>query len=194
MPGGRTPCFKLRGVFRDLIRDRARTLPVADSDSELEALRVWFCSYRSLTTLERFTTLRTLIVADYPDEDLEPIGRLANLEYLRILHLPHVTDLSPLGRLQKLRTIRLATLPSWDSSGKVTTVDSLAPLATLPELEHVELFGVRPRTGSLFELEGALKLRSVRVSKYENREIARFREATALSDEWAPNPGVADWH
>lgn len=53
-----------------LIRDRARTLPVADSDSELEALRAWFCSYRSLTTLDRLTTPRTLIVAEYPDEDL----------------------------------------------------------------------------------------------------------------------------
>jgi hypothetical protein len=76
----------------------------------------------------------------------------------------------------------------------VTVVYSLRPLALLPNLTHLELFGVRPATKSLRDLEAAPGLSSVRVSKYPKAEITRFREVTGLSDAFAPRPDVSDWH
>lgn len=105
-----------------------------------------------------------------------------------------VNGTSPLAQLTRLRTVRLATLPSWDSSGKVTEVESLRPLVMLPELTHLELFGVRPESKSLSELEDAPGLTSVRVSRYPEAEVTRFRTVTGVADAYAPSPGVADWN
>jgi len=124
------------------MRDKARSFPLGDSDGEVVAMRVWHCSYKSLAPLARFKSIRTLVIATYPDGDLAPFEGLTQLEYLSVVHLAHVTDLAPLGNLTALRTLRVATLPSWDLSGKVTSVRSLGPLADLPALEHLELLGV----------------------------------------------------
>lgn len=184
----------LTGVLRDLMRDEARTMPTDDQALSVTALRVWHCRYSSLAPVAQYENLRTLLVATYPDSDLEPVASLAGLEYLRLLHLPHVNDLGPLQRVTNLRTLRLETLPSWDSAGKVTVVDSLRPLARLPKLAHLELFGVRPASESLHDLEGAPGLVSVRVSKYPMAETTRFYTATGVSDAFAPSPGVGDWN
>jgi hypothetical protein len=181
-------------MLRDLMRDKGNTMPIDPQAAEITALRVWHCNYLSLTRLTQFSNLRTLVVATYPDVDLQPLAALASLEYLSLVHLPNVDDLTPLAQLKQLRTVRLATLPSWDSSGKVTVVESLRPLAALPNLIHLELFGVQPAGKSLFELEKATALASVRVSKYPEPEVARFYKATGVSDAWAPSPSVADWN
>ena len=175
------------------MRDKSKALPVAGDVAAVTALRVWHCKYGSLADLRQYSNLRTLVVATYPDADLEPIAVLEQLEYLSLVHLPNVTDLAPLCRLRRLRTARLSTLPSWDSSGKVTAVESLKPLAELPHLAHLELFGVRPEDRSLRDLEIAPSLLTVRVSKYPKRETRRFYARTGLSDAYAPGPGVADW-
>jgi hypothetical protein len=181
-------------VLVDLMRDKSKATAVAGDAAAVAAMRVWHCSYRSLGRLSSYPNLRTLVVATYPDADLEPLAALDGLKYLSVLHLPKVTDVAPLSRLRRLRTVRLETLPSWDSSGKVTTIDSLKPLAELPELAHLELFGVRPVDGSLRDLEAVLNLVSVRVSKYPKQETRRFYQKTDLSDAFAPGPGVSDWH
>jgi hypothetical protein len=181
-------------VLVDLMRDKAKNMPDDGGAAAASALRVWHCNYKSLAGLRRYTNLRTLVIATYPDGDLEPIAALERLEYLSLLHLPKVTTLAALRRLPHLRTLRLATLPSWDSSGKVTTVDSLKPLVDLPHPAHLELFGVRPADKSLRDLEVAPSLVSVRVSKYPKDEVRRFYEATGLSDNFAPSPGVSDWN
>lgn len=180
-------------MLRDLMRDRASVMPRDPFAANVTALRVWQCSYDSLVPVEQYPNLRTLVVASYPDADLSPLGHLEGLEYLRLMHLPRVHDLAPLASLRQLVTVRLETLPSWDSSGKVTVVDSLRPLALLPNLAHLELFGVRPPTKSLQDLEEAPALASLRVSKYPKAEIARFREVTGLSNAFAPRPDVVDW-
>jgi hypothetical protein len=174
--------------------DKAKEMPSDPFASHVTALRVWKCRYDSLLPLAQYPNLRTLVVATYPDVDLSPLAHLEGLKYLRLLHMPRVNDLAPLINLRQLVTVRLETLPSWDSSGKVTVVDSLRPLAELPNLAHLELFGVRPATKSLRDLEVAPGLTSVRVSKYPKAEITRFREATGLSDGFAPPPDVCDWH
>ena len=181
-------------VFRNLVRDKAKAMPSDPEGAKVTALRVWHCHYVSLAPVVQYPNLTTLVVATYPDADLEPIASLEGLEFLSLLHLPGVTDLAPLAHLTRLRTVRLATLPSWDSSGKVTEVDSLRPLALLPELTHLELFGVRPASKSLGDLEDAPGLMSVRVSKYPKAEVTRFRGVTGVTDAFAPSPGVADWN
>lgn len=176
------------------MRDSATTFPSDAVPTDTTALRVWFCKYQDLGAIASVTSLRVLVVAGYPNATLEPIASLGALEYLSLVHLPKVTDLGPLESLSSLRVLRLQTLPSWDSSGKVTEVSSLAPLAKLGDLRHLELFGVRPTSRSLAELEACPSLESVRVSKYPNAEVLRFRAATEVSDAFAPGPGVADWH
>ncbi|MFE7845723.1 hypothetical protein ACFUTX_11105 [Microbacterium sp. NPDC057407] len=143
--------------------------------------------------LERFKSVRTLVIASYPEEDLTPVQGLTQLEYLSVTHLPKVSDLAPLDALSALRTLRLATLPSWDSYGRVTSIRSLRPLAHMPALKHLELFGVVPEDRSLSPLEGSGTLRSVRVSKYPGEEVQRFRNVTSIEDAWAPKPSIADW-
>jgi hypothetical protein len=98
-------------VFLDLMRDSAKALPIDGDAGAVTALRVWHCSYSSLAELHRYPNVRTLVVATYPDADLEPVASLVGLEYLSLVHLPKVTDLAPLGRLRRLRTVRLATAP-----------------------------------------------------------------------------------
>lgn len=95
--------------------------------------------------------------------------------------------------LQRLHTVRVSTLPSWDSSENVTVVDSLGPLAGLPNLRHIELSGVLPEDRSPCALEEAPSLISVRVLRCPKAEVRRFYKRTGLSDAYAPEPGVADW-
>lgn len=180
-------------MIRDHVRDKSRIFPTEGEPEAFTALRIWHCSYRSLAALERFTNVETLVIASYPDPDLVPLGSLRHLRHLRILHLPQVTDLAPIAELAELRVVRLETLPSWDSSGKVTTVASLQPLAALPHLTHLQLFGVRPPSRSLADLETSGSLRSLRVTKFPRAEVRRFREATGINDAWAPPPDVEDW-
>jgi hypothetical protein len=180
-------------MIADFMRDEARTLPVHPDPAAVSAVRVWHCKYKSLGSLSAFVNLKTLVIATYPDADLAPLSGLSRLEYLSILHMPNVSDLGPLSQLQGLRTIRLSTLPSWDSSGKKTIVRSLTPLAELPDLAHVELFGVLPEDGTLHALENCPSLETIRVSKYRKSEIDRFYRVTELPASFAPTPGVQDW-
>jgi hypothetical protein len=134
--------------------------------------------------------LRVLTIASYPDDSLAPLSTLQDLQYLRILHMPNVHDLGPLVDLRKLESLSLETLPSWDSSSRVTTVESLEPLATLPGLKHVALFGVVPKEKSLAALQRCPGLLSARFSKYPKTEVRRFYDATKVTDDHVPEPGA----
>jgi hypothetical protein len=175
------------------MRDSSKTFPAFDEPGRITALRVWFCKYQTLRQIEELSNVRTLVIAGYPDESFEPIGRLASLEYLSVVDFPKITSLEPLADLGQLRVLRLHCLPSWDSSGRVIQIESLAPIARLARLEHLELFGVGPANGSLSALESLPGLRSVRVSKYPPAEVDRFRAVSAVSDEFAPAPQVLGW-
>ena len=177
----------------DLFRLRETQLEVTGRLRLVTDLRVWFCSYRSLAGLAELQNLQTLVIAGYPDETFEAVRNLSRLEYLQVGHLPGVTDLEPLADLTSLSVLRLSTLPSWDSSGRVTEVCSLGPLAKLPRLRHLELFGVRPPSRSLAELEESTSLRTVRVSKYPQKEVRRYQTSTGISDDFAPAPRVTAW-
>lgn len=179
-------------TIEELVRDKANEFPELVAPQSVTALRVWFCNYRTLSPLALLANLQTLVIAGYPDSDFDAIASLAKLQYLSILDFAKVTDLTPLGQLTELRTLRLHSPPSWDSSGRVIEVDSLAPIALLPRLEHLELFGVRPADQSLAALELAPNLRTVRVSKFPKPEVARYRAASNVGESFAPPPS-AGW-
>jgi hypothetical protein len=182
-----------RGFEVDLLRDQGRRFPPGPLDLHAQSMRIWHCKYSTLDAVSQFRHLRTLSVAGFPDASLDAIGSLDDLEWLSILHLPKVTSLAPLGRLSQLRCLSLSTTPGWDGSNKRTTVDSLQPIAELPALENLELFGVVPTDRSLAALEHASRLRSVRVSKYLMKEEARFRAVTNLSNAFMPPPNFESW-
>jgi hypothetical protein len=170
----------------ELMRDTRTEMPALNP--ETESLRIWHCNYRTLHHVASLRKLRTLIVATYPDETLALLAQLSELRHLRIVHLPKVRDLAPLAGLTRLETLELATLPSWDASGKTTIVESLEPLAALPSLTHLALFGVVSKTKSLAALERCPALVSVRVSKYPKAETSRLYATGKISADDVPEP------
>jgi hypothetical protein len=175
----------------DLARDESRVFPPRPLDLTARSLRIAHCRYGDLNALSQFRELRALEIIGFPNSTLESLSQLLELRWLRVLHLPQVTSLAPLRLLSHLRCLSLATSPSWDSSGKVTCVDSLQPIAHLPELQHIELFGVVPADRSLAALETSSSLRTVRVSKYPKSEVIRFRSVTGFADTFMPDASAA---
>lgn len=175
-------------VHIELMRDASNEFPALASPGEVTSLRVWHCKYRSLAELARLRNVEGLVVATYPDATLEPLRHLRSLRYLRLLHLPKVSALDPLAEVVSLEVLSISTLPSWDASGKVTEVESLRPMARLPLLRHLELFGVRPPDRSLRELEVCPSLETLRVSKYPKPEVERFRRVRSVTNDFAPEP------
>jgi hypothetical protein len=93
-----------------------------------------------------------------------------------------------LARLTQLTSLSLSTLPGWDASGKTTTIRSLEPLAALPALAHLELFGVCPPDKSLGPLEKCQHLRTARFSQYPAADMARFFHQTTVANQFNPEP------
>ena len=106
--------------------------------------------------------------------------------YLDIIET--IEKLDPLAELVSVQVLSISTLPSWDASGRVTEVESLRPLAKLPQMRHLELFGVRPPDQSLRDLEACPSLETLRVSKYPDPEVERFRRVSAATNDPAPEP------
>ena len=121
-------------------------------------------------------------IASFPDESLEVLRELGDLEWLSILHMPKVTSLSPLAGLAGLRLLSLATLPGWDASGRRTVVESLVPLAQLEKLAHLALLGVTTPSKSLRDLECCKRLRTATLLGFLRAEVARFIAATGVRD------------
>jgi hypothetical protein len=170
----------------ELMRDTATTMPSVDTSAK--SLRIWHCRYKTLSPVGDLLKLRTLVIATYPDESLDLLRPLRDLRQLHILHMPKVRDLSPLAALERLEFLSLATLPSWDPSGKVTEVVSLEPIARLPALRYLGLFGVVPKPKSLAALTRCRHLMAARFSKYPKAEVRTFYEATGVSDDDLPTP------
>jgi len=169
-------------------------------DKELEAFansecftsaRIWHCKYKSLEPISDLVNLTTLVIAAFPDTNLEFLTNLKSLKYLRILHLPKVTSVSALAKLTSIESLSLATLPSWDSSGKVTIIDSLNPISLISNLKHIELFGVHPESKKLSGLEACTSLKSGRFTKYPKTEIERFVSKMGITQDSVPEPEYA---
>jgi hypothetical protein len=175
----------------DLIRDSARSFPVVSDPDAVRSARVWYCKYKSLASLAELRNLEELVIAGFPDESFEFLGTLEKLRLLNVLHLPKITSVTPLSKLSLLETLSLSTLPSWDASRKITIIESLEPLADIPALAHLELFGVCPPDKSLVPIERCKHLRTARFSQYPAKELARFYERVAVVNKFNPKPSFA---
>jgi len=163
----------------ELMRDVGKEFPTIQEPELYRSARIWHCKYRSLQPLRLFAGLVKLEIATFPDASLEVLSPIRGLQLLHIVHLPGVSSLEPLAALVKLRKVSLETLPSWDSSNRVTTVESLRPLASLPALEELELFGVVPVSKDIGELFESKSLKRVSISKYPKVQERRLRERFA---------------
>jgi hypothetical protein len=175
----------------ELLDDKARDFPaIADPGSYSSAL-VWRCRYRTLAPIAQFAGLRSLKILVFPDTTFDVLAGLSQLEELEVTHLPHVPDLEALAQLRRLRRLHLATLPSWDSSGKVTEVDSLAPLVRLDGLQELWLFGVRPRSKSVDDILAMKSLQVARVHKYPKPEAQRLEQEMERRRRLAADDGAS---
>jgi len=163
----------------DLMRDTGDRLPAVDDPASYTSARIWHCKYETLQPIGTFANLTSLSIATYPDASLDLLMPLIHLNELRITHLPKVASLEALRELVKLRILSLATLPSWDSSGKLTVVDSLSSIASLPRLEELELFGVVTVSRSADELLTSKSLKRVTLSKFDGASEARIARVYA---------------
>jgi hypothetical protein len=174
----------------DALGDRATTFPAVDEPRRYASARILSCRYRTLAPLRAFTNLRTLEIHEYPDRSLAPLSTMARLERLTIRHMPELEELAGIEGLVSLRYLYLATRPSWDASGRVTVVRTLAPIAELPNLTTLRLFGVRPQDKRVDDLLRIPTLVDASISKYPRREIERLDAAVAAraATGGAPDP------
>jgi len=157
----------------DIRGDRSVEFPDLDDPLSITNARVLACNYEDWDGIGRLANLTSLEVSSWLGSDLRPLQSLKHLEQLQITHLPNITSLAPLAGLVSLKRLILQTIPGWDSSGKVTEVETLAPLRGLP-LEEVNLFGVRPKSRAVDDLLGMHTLQRARLSKFAAKEIKRI--------------------
>jgi Leucine-rich repeat (LRR) protein len=179
-------------VHIEYMRDTSKEMPIIENPLEVKSMTIWHCKYLSFSQISKCTNLEQLNIVTLPENDFEFLSKCCNLKFLSITHLPNITCLDALAGLTELETLSLSTLPSWDSSGKKTTVHSLEPLANLPKLKFVELFGVVPELVSLESLGTLQNLESVRFSKYPKKVVNQFYKLYGVSDNWAPEFEVAN--
>lgn len=170
------------------MRDPARTFTSAANPDAVRSATVWHCKYKSLEPLIELRNLEELVIASFPDESFEFLGSLEKLRFLRIMHMPKISDIGPLARLTQLTSLSLSTLPSWDASRKITTIQSLEPLAAIPGLAHLELLGICPPDKLLGPLEKCARLQTARFSQYPQAEVDRFFSKMGVANQFTPDP------
>ncbi len=180
--------FNKKNNHLELMRDKSKTFPEVDNKILITSAMVWHCSYRSLEPLATFPNLEELIIATFPDDSFEFLGKLSKLRYLQILDMPKITSLAGLEKLKNLEALSLSTSPSWDAARKCTLVDSLDPLKCISNLKYLELFGVLPNNRSLDALQELPALASARFSQYSEEEVREFYRKRPISDDFVPKP------
>lgn len=178
----------MSGLHLELIRDPMRRFPIVADPHSVRSAKIWHCKYKSLAPLGELLNLEELMIATFPDASFEFLEKLKNLRFLSIVHMPKIIDIAPLAKLSKLTSLSLSTLPGWDTSRKTTIIHSLEPLTAIPELAHLELFGICPPDQSLVPLEQCKHLQTARIAQYPQPETVRFFNKTKLVRQFNPTP------
>ena len=98
----------------EFVRDAAKAMPLVPEAEKVSSLSVWYCKYQTLSPLSEFRGLRTLKIAGFPDETLDRLRELNQLEWLSILHLPNFTA-TQRGRFSASSTNRQSQMPTCQS-------------------------------------------------------------------------------
>ena len=176
----------------EYMRDKSKDMPIIENPLGIKSMTIWHCNYSSFAQVSKCTNLEQLKVATLPEGDFSFLSKCCRLRFLSITHLPNISNLDALTGLLELETLSLSTLASWDASGKKTIVDTLNPLAKLPKLKYLELFGVVPETVSFESLSVFQNLKSARFSKYPKKIINQFYKQYGVTDNWAPEFEIAN--
>src|SRR5262245_31067548 len=115
----------------------------------------------SLVPLLELPTLTTLSLFD--PRSLEGLEEFRGIESLTLYDIPKIRSIAPLAALASLKRLVVSTPPGYDSSRKVHTVESFAPVGYLQHLEDLVLRGVWPQDGRLAPLHQLTALRRVAI-------------------------------
>jgi hypothetical protein len=142
----------------------------------MPALEGLYIKWGSLTDLRPITRLRTLShfhLGGAPSaEGLDALAALPRLIDLEIANVRAAGDLSFLRGLPQLRSLLLA---GDSNSIKALKIDTLAPLAALPQLERLRLLTVQVLDGSLAPLAGLPALKHLALcNQFPRDEFARL--------------------
>jgi hypothetical protein len=123
-----------------------KNFPQIDEPLKYTEVRIWNCKFTTLDPLKQFQNLERLEIFVFPDETLEILGNLIQLQSLKVTHFPRVNDLTPLSHLPVLEELELSPSPG---SYKKQHVKTLAPLKKLTHLKKISLRGIMVDDGSL---------------------------------------------
>ena len=118
--------------------------------TELRSLNLVHNEIRDTSALEGLTALEWLNLGDnaLTDEDLEPIGKLENLDMLYLYSLAQITDVAPLSELSNLTYLHL---------GGDGSLRDVKPLISLKNLAYLRLNDTKVSDLSCFGNFSALK-------------------------------------
>ena len=66
----------------DLMRDKAALFPSLKGKEHVQSMRIWYCKYKTLRSIGEYSNLRELIIAAFPDRELEILAPLTKLRHL----------------------------------------------------------------------------------------------------------------
>jgi hypothetical protein len=160
------PCAALERV--SAIRPRVTNLRSLRSWERLRTLLLMNPGVGSLDGLEAFTALESLRLVLLNIDSLTPVRGLPRLRQVELEGLNRLRDISPLGALPSLRVLHIARVGAEYQS--VVHIDSVRPLAAATTLEEVALDGVIVDDRDLTPLAGLPALR--RVSLFGDVELS----------------------
>lgn len=160
----------------------------------LEGLYVKWSGITSLRPLTGQANLAYFHLGGAPSaEHLDALATLPRLVDLEICNVRAAGDLRFLHDLPRLRALMLA---GDSNSIKALKIGTLAPLATLQELERLTLMTVQVDDGLLSPLAGLPRLKHLRLpNRFPMEEFARLagRRPDIQCDSFEPVAGPVNW-
>lgn len=193
-PGGWS---KLRGLTAleevVAIEPRLANLRAFSAWTRLRDLMITGTGVQRLAGLEAFGGLERLRLVALRIDDLEALTGLSHLAAIELTGLTHLHDLGPLGSLPSLRQLVVARLGRAERD--TIHLDSLRPLVGARALEELVLRGVVVEDGDLAPLADLPVLRRVEVYGDIGTAVAALRKARPdVEVVWRegskPTPGV----
>lgn len=156
----------------------AAQLDVISHLHRLEVLVVHEMRASDLSPLGKLARLRDLVIwTNARATDLAALTALGQLRRLALENLPRVTSLDPISRLSGLRALDVQG-GSQGTAKSAMTIESLAPLGGLVELEELALLNLHVVDGSLRPLGRLPGLHRLDLANYfELEEIAYLAAA-----------------
>jgi hypothetical protein len=138
----------------------------------LTGLWIKWSSVKNIVSLECASQLRQLHIGSATSlASIEPLGQLRGLKWLGLENLKLVPDIRVVGALTALEGLTLE-----GSMWTPWTVETLAPLASLPELKYLSIANLRTKDRTLAPLLALRELEEFISAKWwDDEELAELR-------------------